>query len=446
MNTKNLLYVPLFLLSGALGTSTAIAADAPKAKAKPKIDVIVPQTNLTKNCKPLINKNLKIPKVAMRGLPERAHKRISRALEKLAEENHVEAIDMLKKLFNSTKDQNVKATVAKYIGIAYAQQNDTLGATPYFEQALDIGKGYMQPNEMQDLTQNVASMHYSNDNKEAALKFLKRWLDNSNKDNDQVYLLYAAILADSNKLREAVCPAYWAAKTASKPLKSAFGLLLNGHFELKDYDGSIAVLKQLIQYFPTEKRYWRNLASIYSSQDKIEDALVVSEMFYVMGYMENENDYKQLSSLFAYSDIAFRTAEILKEGIDKGIVEDTEKNWKNIASNYHVASELKKAIDAYGRSAAKTKTGENDLKRAELLADTEQFKQAIAGFNTALEKGSLKDPGKAHFRKGLSYLGLKQYNSAIAALDKATKYKKWRKQAVQWTGYVKNQKANAAKL
>ena len=60
MNTKNLLYVPLFLLSGALGTSTAIAADAPKAKAKPKIDVIVPQTNLTKNCKPLINKNLKI--------------------------------------------------------------------------------------------------------------------------------------------------------------------------------------------------------------------------------------------------------------------------------------------------------------------------------------------------------------------------------------------------
>ena len=65
-------------------------------------------------------------------------------------------------------------------------------------------------------------------------------------------------------------------------------------------------------------------------------------------------------------------------------------------------------------SAAKTKNGENDLKRAELLADTEKFKQAIAGFNTALEKGSLKDPGKAHFRKGLSYLGLKQYNSAFS--------------------------------
>ena len=90
--------------------------------------------------------------------------------------------------------------------------------------------------------------------------------------------------------------------------------------------------------------------------------------------------------------------------------------------------------------------GEHDLKRAELLADTDQFKRAITGFSAAIKKGSLKDPGNAHFRKGLAYLGLKQYNSAISSLDKATKYKKWRKRAVQWKSYVKTQKTNSAKL
>ncbi len=430
MKLSRLIYVP-FLLSGIL------AANA---------ENVVPITSLTKDCKPLINKNLKIPKVPIRGLPERSHKRISRALEKLAEEKHDEAIELMKSLLESSKNQYVQATVAKYIGIAYAQKNDTKSATVYFTKALNLGKGQLQHKELQDLTQNVASMHYSNDNKKESMRFLERWMKNSNEDNHQVYLLYSALLLDSGRLRDAVCPAYWSAKVAKKPQKNAFGIMLNVHFEFKDFKGTIALLKQMILDFPKEKRYWRNLASVYMHQDMIDDALAVMEMFYVQGYMETENDYKQLSSIFAYSDIPYRTAVILKEGIDKGLVKDTEKNWKNIASNFHVASELDKAIEAYARSAAKSDTGENDLKRAELLADREKYKEAIAAFNKALEKGKLKDEGKAHFRKGLAYLGLKQYNSAIASLNKATKYKRWRKGAVQWIGFVKNQQKNAAKL
>jgi len=430
MKLRTLIYVP-FLLSGIFAVNAAN---------------VVPKTSLTKNCKAMVDKNLKIEKVPIRGLPERSHKRISRALEKLAEEKYEEAIAQLKSLLESSKNAYVQATVAKYIGIAYAQKNDTKNATVYFTKALNIGKGQLQHKETQDLTQNVASMHYSNDNKKDSLRFLERWMKNSNVDNHQVYLLYAAILFDSGRLKDSICPAYWSAKVAKKPQKNAFGILLNAHFEFKDYPGTIELLKQLILDFPTEKRYWRNLASIYMQQDMIPDALAVMEMFYVQGLMESENDYKQLSSIFAYSDIPYRTAVILKEGIEKGLVKDTEKNWKNIASNFHVASELDKAIEAYGHSAAKSDSGENDQKRAELLADREKYKEAIASFNKALEKGKLKDEGKVHFRKGLAYLGLKQYNSSIRALNKATKYKRWRRGAVQWIGFVKNQQKNAAKL
>jgi tetratricopeptide (TPR) repeat protein len=435
MKLKPLFYVPAFLLTGLLTGVVSVNAENN-----------VPLTSLTKSCKPLINKNLKIPKVAIRGLSERSHKRISRALEKLAEEKYDEAIDLLKKLLESTKDQNVKATVAKYIGIAYAQNNKLIDATNYFAQALDFGKGFLQHKEMQDLTQNVASMHYGNDNKKESLIFLKRWMKNSNEHNDQIYLLYAAILADSNRLNEAVCPAFWAAKMSKSPNKSALGILLNAHFEKKDMLGTIEILKQSILDFPTEKRYWRYLTSVYTQEDKIKDALAVMEMFYVQGYMETSNDYKQLSALFAYNEIPYRTAVVLEEGISKGVVKDTEKNWNNIASNFHVSQELKKAIVAYERAADKSETGEKDLKRAELLADLEEFKKAVAGFDKALQKGSLKDAGRAHYRKGMAYFGMKQYNSSIASLQKATKYKKWRKRAVQWTGYVKTQKKQAAKL
>jgi len=431
MRKRSLFSVAAFLLTGSLAVTAANQ---------------VPITSLTKNCKPLINKNLKIEKVAIRGLSERNHKRISRALEKLAEEKYGEAIELLKSLMESAKEEHVKATVAKYIGIAYAQNSDTTNATKYFTVALDKGKGFLQHKELQDLTQNVASMHYSNDNKKESLKFLERWMKNSKKDSSQVYLLYSAILFDSGRLRDSVCPAYWAAKVAKKPQKNAFGILLNAHFEFKDFPGTIAILKQLILDFPKEKRYWRNLASVYMSQDMISDALAVMELFYVQGMMENENDYKQLSSIFAYSDIPYRTAAILKEGIDKGVVKNTEKNWTNVAANYHVASEVQKAIDAYGESASKTASGKNDLKQAELLSDDNQYRKAIAAFDKALKKGSLKDSGKAHFRKGLAYIGLKQFDRAVQSLNKASKYKKWRKRSVQWTGYARSQKKNMAKL
>lgn len=431
MKKKSLFYIPVLMLTGIL--SAGATANVPK-------------TSLTKSCKPLVNKSMKIPKVPLRAMPERSHKRVARALEKLAEENYVEAAELFMNLLNSTKNQFVKASVAKFLGIVYAQQSKSIEATKYFSMALDLGKGFLQPRELQDLTQNVATMLYSNDEKAKSVEYLERWMKNSNKDSQNVYLLYAAILSDSGKIRESVCPAYWAAVVSKKPNKNAYGIMLNAHFEFKEYVGTITILKQLILDFPAEKRYWRNLVSMYSQQDQLDEALAVMEMFYVLGYMETENDYKQLSSMFAFNDIPYRTAMVLKEGIDKGLVEGTEKNWINIASNFHVASELNSAINAYGKSAAITKTGENDLKQAELLADNEEFKKAIAAFNTALKKGSLKDTGRAHFRKALAYLGLKQYNSAIGALDKASKYKKWRRQAVQWSGFAKNQKKSASKL
>ncbi len=438
--SKSLFYASAFVFA----TSSLVVSSAEEKKKAPKIEIIVPITKLTKNCKPLINKNLKLPKVPIRGLSERSSKRINRALEKMAEEKYDEALALFIKLLDSSKDQNVKAITARYIGYLYAQQSKTDGAMKYFSMALDLGKGYLQHKDMQDLTQNVARMLFSADKKADALNLLERWMKNSKVDNHEVYLIYAAILEDTGA-KKFVCPAYWAAKVAPKPIKNAFQLMLQGHFNQKDFDGAQALLIQLIKYFPEDKGSWRNLSSIYIQQDKTSDALAVMEMFYIQGMMEKASDYKQLSVIFAWSEIPLRTAQILKEGIDKKIVEDNEKNWKNIGANFHISQEIDKAVLAYGRAGKQSDDGENELKQGELLADDEQFKKAIIKLNIAIKKG-VKDEGKVHYRKGLAYLGLKQYNRAITHLGKATKYKKWRKRSAQWTGYAKTQKKNAAKL
>ncbi len=407
---------------------------------------IVPITSLTKQCKPLIDKNRVIEAVTAVAMNERTYARIARALEKMSDEKYDEAILLLTKIFDSSNRSNVRSNVAKYIGIAYSRKNDPVNAAVYLEQALELGKGYMQHKELQDLTQNVASLHYSNGNKSQALKLFETWMKNSNVDNAQVYLLYADTLQDSGRIAESICPAYWSAKVANTPQKNALNILLNGHYQLQEYKGSIAVLKQLILDFSEEKSYWRNLASVYVSQDMIEDGLAVMELFYVQEMMDTENDYLMLSQMFSYNNIPYRTAVILQEGIDKGIVKDSDKNWNDIASNFHIAGELNDAISAYEKSSVKTNTGEIDFKRAELLADINQFERAIDGFDAALQKGGLEDIGKVHFRKGIALYGLKQYDSAIVALQKANKYSEWRVRSEQWAKYIGDKKRQSGLL
>lgn len=406
----------------------------------------VPLTTLTKNCKPIINKNLIIKEIPVIAFSERVNIRISRALNKLSEEKYDEAILQLKALFNNSKNQNVQSIAAKYLGVTYARLSNSKEATFYFEKSVALGKQSLPHKNFQDLIQNVAVMHYSNGNKPKALEYLERWIDNSNLENEQIFLLYAATLMDSGQFENSVCPAYWSAKSTKTPHKNALNILLNAHYQLKEFDEAIAVLKQLIQDFPNEKRYWRNLATVYVSQDRLSEALVVMELFYLQGLMDKESDFVLLSQMFAHNDIPYRTATVLKEGMDKGIVKSTDENWSDIASNFHLAGELKNAIEAYTESAERTLTGEIDLKRAELLADSEQFLRAVTGFDQALKKGSLKDPGKAYFRKGLALFGLKLYDQAISSLDKANKYVSWRKRASQWTEYIKRHKKQIASL
>jgi len=406
----------------------------------------VPVTSLTNGCNPLINKNLEIKKTPIIALSERSYKRINRALEKLGAEKHDEAIDLLKKLFDSSQNKFTQSTAAKYLAVAYSRQAKNKQATEYFEKSLRLGVGFLQHKELQDLTQNVALMHYSGDNKQQAIKYFERWMKNSNVDDEQIYLLYADVLANSGQIKESICPSYWSAKMGQSPHKNAMNVLLNAHYQLKEFKGAIQILKQLILDFPEEKRYWINLANIYASQDKLHEALVVMELFYVQGLMETENDYLLLSQMFALNEIPYRTAVILKEGIDIGSVKDNDKNWKDIASNFHVAGELKQAIIAYGRSADKSNSGEMDLKRAELLADDGSFKQAVVGFDKALQKGSLEDPGKAYFRKGLAQYELKKYQQAIRSLLQAKKYSKWRSKSNQWKNYIKGIKERVASL
>ncbi|WP_444994582.1 tetratricopeptide repeat protein [Aliikangiella sp. IMCC44359] len=397
----------------------------------------LPDTKLTKVCKPIINKNQKIEKPPIRGMSEKVHKRLTRAMELLADNKYSEGIEALKKLYDTSSDNYIKSVVAMNIANAYAQQNDYKQALPYFDNALKFGEGQLDHERLQSLRVNVATLTYSVGNKQKALDLLNEWISKSIKDDPKIYYLLSAMKAESGKYKEALCPAYLAVKHSKKPKKSYYNLLLVSHYEQKDLLGSSKVLKEMVESFPTEATYWRQLSSLYLQLDKSKDSLAIMEMLYLNGGFETETDYKTLSSLFAYEEIAYRSAEILEEGLNKGIVKPEEKNLKAIANNYRVSKEIDKAIAAFGRTAEVAKDGEHYLTQAELYSEKENWRAAIKSLDKALNKG-VKDIGRVHFTKGSAQASLGQCVSSLKTLELATKYKKWRSRADAWIAYVKD--------
>lgn len=402
----------------------------------------VPFTALTKSCKPIVDKNLKVPQPPIKGLDERTHKRISRAQERMADSKYGEGIAILKKLAESARNDYVRATVYIQLAYAHAQQGKQMEAFPYFQKALQFGENQLPHDNVQSLRENVAGFMYTQGKKKQALAMMKTWMKKSNVDKPTAYYLFSALYADPdvNQQRKAVCPAYFAVKSERKPKKSYFQLLLALHWELKDIKGSATILKSMIEYFPKEKTFWRQLSQIYMQLDKVNDALAIMEMFYLRNEFETDMDYKFLSSLFSYTDIPYRSAKILEEGLDKGIVKAEMKNWRAVAQNYHVSNELKKAIKAYGKTAEISDDGKAFLKQAELYSDIESWAKSVKSFDKALKKGGLDDLGRVHMRKGIALMNMNKCDSAIKALDQAAKFKKYRKQSGQWKSYVNMKK------
>lgn len=397
-------------------------------------------TSLTRVCKPLFDKNYKIPKPPLGSLDERTYKRMSKAQEKLAEDLYPEGIEMLKKILESARNDYVRATINIQIAYALAQSGKQDDSYPYFRNALKYGENSLPNDRVQSLRETIAGFLYGNGEKQKAIDMLKEWLSKSNVGKVNVFYILAAIYLDDDisQPKNAICPAYYAIKMSPKADKKHFQILFAAHYQLKDIVGATNIQKTMVEFFPENKDYWRQLASLYLQLNKYKDALAVMEMLYLKGDFDKENDYKQLASLFGYEEVYLRSAQIMEEGILKGIVKPEEKNWKSVAQNYQLSSEISKAINAYGKTAEISEDGKAYLRQADLFGEKEEWSSAIKAFDLALKKGGLEDKGRAYLNKGRALISMGRCGTALQVLDQASKFKRHRRQAVSLTNYTKD--------
>jgi tetratricopeptide (TPR) repeat protein len=116
---------------------------------------------------------------------------------------------------------------------------------------------------------------------------------------------------------------------------------------------------------------------------------------------------------------AMKAVGVLKEGMDKGIVQPGFDSYKLLGDSYAIAGDYKHAVEAYAKASPDAKNGEVDFRRGQMLENLDRHKEARDALKQAIAKGGFKRIGAAYLTLGNAELALKEKSAAIAAYKQA---------------------------
>jgi tetratricopeptide (TPR) repeat protein len=194
----------------------------------------------------------------------------------------------------------------------------------------------------------------------------------------------------------------------------------------------------MISRWPDRKDYWTQLSQICYLLKQEDKSLAVLALAYRKGLLDKQSDILYLSSLYSYTEVPYKAAEVLEKGIRDGVVEPSQPYWTAVAESWYAADELEKSLAAYGEAGRMSGDGDIYLRRGFILVDLERWPAAVDSLDLALEKGGLDDrrTGEAYLLRGMAQFKLGKVDSASADLARAERYEQTHEAARQWMNSI----------
>jgi tetratricopeptide (TPR) repeat protein len=278
---------------------------------------------------------------------------------------------------------------------------------------------------------------------------LEWWLSLTEDDNLTAYEMMAQAYYQLERYRDALTPARKVielTKAEGKPVKEHSLLLMRVlYYELGEYDEVAFVLKDLIARYP-KKQYWIQLASLYGQMEDQNKQLVVLELAYLQGYLQQESEVLTYASLLLNNELPLRAAHVLENGLADDIISSTLEHWRLLAQAWTLAQEYEKAIPALTRAAELSSDGKMDLILAQSFMNLDRWEECVAAARNGVRKGGLDRVDQAHVLIGQALFELDRFDEARQAFIAAQADRRSRQLAAQWLSYIDSEEERQAKL
>lgn len=383
-------------------------------------------------------------------LRSKVYEQLSRAQTAADEGNIAEAISILDEVEGKKDSMNSyeRAMMYNFYGFIYYNDEQYEKALSSFGQVVEQ-QPIPRKFEMSTLF-SLSQLHLMQGNFADTIKYLERWESLNEGDiPPKNKVLKAQAYYQNKQYEEAAGQIDMAvAEHEAKGMIPDEGWLILQravYYELKDPKKVRDILVKLVKLFD-EPKYWIQLAGMYGELGEERKQLAIMETAYQQGYIESAADLFNLAQLYYYHRAPYKGALIMEQGIKQGTLEKNLRNWRFLGQSWQLAKENQKAIPALTEAAALSDDGELDAQLAQIYLNAEQWEDALASADRALEKGELRNPGLAYLVKGMALYNKKQYAKALEQLAEAEKHPKSQGMAQQWSKFVESEKVSQERM
>jgi tetratricopeptide (TPR) repeat protein len=207
------------------------------------------------------------------------------------------------------------------------------------------------------------------------------------------------------------------------------------YYQLKDEAKREAVMDQLVVKYP-KADYFYDLRLIFRDQKMDNTAMFdVLRLIYSKGYMTRESEFVEYADKAIDLGAPAEALEVLNKGIEAGAVKliaSTDHNSMQLAAAKQQSAEDRKQID---KEAATTKNGEGDVKVGLAYLGLGQYDKAVAAIRRGLAPDrvdKVKRVDQANMDLGIALLKLGKKDEAVAAFTAAKADPRMAKAADLW--------------
>ena len=387
------------------------------------------------------SESLKKRKVARTtGLSQDMYEKMQ-AIQTLIEEDKIDEAEARLKALQSAKLSDYELAQTWFLmGYVYFRKEDFSAAQMAYEQVLlndNLPLG-MQTNVLRTLAQ----LSMVNEEFDEALDYITRLLKIAEEPQADHYALKAQVhyqLEQFDQSMAALERAEQLLAQRDQPPRENWLLLKNAIlYHREDYKGMLAVVQQLVTLYPKD-RYLLNMAAIYGEMGDNKRQLSLMEPLYERGSLPSESHKVNLASLYMLNEIPYKAAALLQKEMGEGEVESNEQHLEMLAQAWLMAANIEEAIGPLERAAKLDYEGETYLTLARTYMSLLRWKEAEQSVENALKVGRLRDEADAHMLLGMAQFNQKKFREARTAFARAGESPDSQKLARQWMDYLERE-------
>jgi tetratricopeptide (TPR) repeat protein len=362
---------------------------------------------------------------------------LNEAIELLNMENYAGAKERIATLRLDRLSPYERSKVEQIsFSIEYAEE-DYEAARGHLQASIDAGG--LNEQEVSQARYQYAQLYMTEEKWREGAAALEEWFKTAVNANSAAYYLLAVAYYQMDDFAKALPPAQKAVELMDRPQEGWVSLLLALYLQRDQYREAIPLLERLVAMVPEKKTYWMQLSSVYGQMEDYPKALAVMQLAYSAGLVTEDSEIRRLADLLMFNDVPYRGATVLEKAIADKRVNLDDKLYEKLANCWIAAAEYDRAIQPLQRAAELAANGELFVRLGEVNVQREDWEAAVAALQRGMDKGQLRDTGKAQLLMGVALMSQKKLSEARPWFERARNSEQHRQQATGFIQYIDSQ-------